>query len=155
MFLVEYPAAAEVKGILTELERAGVPRDRGTEIGVGNGTETGLAFGPGGRADGGWCVWVTVPTPVLPMPAARAKRAMVRMVVGAIARSVVESRPPWVEQGEVALTVEMPGPRLAFLFGPDEVDDQSAWDAMFMLVGDCETGSTFAWDAGRYRWFTL
>ncbi|MEV5407848.1 hypothetical protein AB0K60_03270 [Thermopolyspora sp. NPDC052614] len=155
MFLVEYPAAAEVKGILAELERAGVPRRTGTEIGVENRTETGLAVGPGGRADGGWCVWVTVPTPVLPIPAAHVKRAIVRAVVGAIARSVADSRPPWVEQGEVALTVEMPGPRLAFLYGADEVDDQYAWDAMFMLAGDCETGSTFAWDAGRRRWFTL
>lgn len=155
MFLVEYPAAAEVKGILAELERACVPGDMRTETGAAKGAETGFAFGSGGRADEGWCVWVTVPTPVLPIPSARAVRAVARVVVGAIARSVVESRPPWVRPGDVALTVEMPGPRLAFLYGPDEVDDQHAWDAMFMLVGDCDTKSTFAWDPARSRWFIL
>lgn len=153
MFLVEYPAAAEVKEILAALERASVSGDMGA--GVGTGAETELTFGSGGRADGTWCVWVTVPTPVLPLPAARGKRALIRTVVGAIARHVVESRPPWVRPGEVALTIEMPGPRLAFLYGPDEVDDQSAWDAMFMLIGDCGTASTFAWDPGRGRWFAL
>lgn len=155
MFLVEYPAAAEVKEILAALERVSVPGISGAGNGVATGTETGITFGPGGRADGSWCVWVTVPTPTLPMPAARGTRALVRTVVGAIARHVVASRPPWVEQDEVALTVEMPGPRLAFLYGPDEVDDQHAWDAMFMLVGDCGTACTFAWDAERGRWFPL
>lgn len=154
MFLVEYPAAAEVKGILAELERASVTGDPETGTGVAAGTE-GLAVEAGGRADGNWCVWVTVPNPDLPMRVARGQRALVRTVVGAIARHVVESRPSWVGEDEVALTVEMPGPRLAFLYGPDEVDDQCAWESMFMLIGDCGTACTFAWDPGRGRWFTL
>ena len=153
MFLVEYPAAAEVKEILAALERASVPgAGTGTGAGVAAGAE-GLAFGSSGRADGNWCVWVTVPT--VPMPAARGTRTLVRTVVGAIARHVAASRLPWAGQDGVALTVEMPGQRLAFLYGLDEVDDQHAWDAMFMLVGDCGTACTFAWDADRGRWFTL
>jgi hypothetical protein len=142
MFLVEYPAEAEVKEILAELERASMF------------AEAMPARRPRGPEPDAWYVKVTVLTAVPAGPGGAAVRGLIRTVIGAIARRVTEGRPGPAGPAEVALVFEMPGPRIAFLFSPADLDDERAWNAMFTLMDD-RASVTYAWDPAHAWWFDL